>query len=129
MHDCARSVIAQLEDARVRVRGVSRQAFAKLRRGFSAALFDALNGQLLAAATPLIDAHRWHGLRVVAADGSRLQVAILAGCLLGVSSCMRCLTSVLDVIVRTRCRIQPGRSYPRRARTKPHVYAAYRLAC
>jgi hypothetical protein len=39
------------------------------------------------------------------------------------------LRAALDVIVRTRCRIQSGRSYPRPLRTKPHLYAAYRTGC
>ena len=73
------SLFAQLADTRVRQRGASRQAFAKMRRGFSAGLLDALNQRLLAAAQPWIDAHRWHGLRVVAADGSRLRVSTRAG--------------------------------------------------
>ncbi len=54
---------------------------------------------------------------------------ILTGCLLRVSACMDGLTSALDVIARTRCRIQSGRSYPRPPRTKPHVYSAYKLCC
>ncbi len=72
-------LFAQLAHARVRQRGVSRQAFAKTRRGFSAALIDALNQRLLACAAPWIDRHRWHGLRVVAADGSRLSVSTRRG--------------------------------------------------
>lgn len=72
-------LFAQLESSRVRVRGVSRQAFSKLRRGFSAGLIDRLNEKLLACAAPAIDAYRWRGLRVVAADGSRLRVATRQG--------------------------------------------------
>lgn len=72
-------LFAQLGNARVRQRGVSRQAFAKTRRGFSAGLIDALNQRLLACAAPWIDTHRWHGLRVVAADGSRLSVSTRCG--------------------------------------------------
>lgn len=73
------SLFAQLHHSTVRVRGASRQAFAKLRGGFSATLFDALNAHLLTVARPLIDAQRWHGLRVVAADGSRLSVSTRRG--------------------------------------------------
>lgn len=54
---------------------------------------------------------------------------MLTGCLLRVSACLDALTSALDVIARTRCRIQSGRSYPRPPRTKPHVYSAYKLCC
>ena len=54
---------------------------------------------------------------------------ILAGCLLGLHGCLRDLSAALDTIVRTRCRIQPGRSYPRPPRTKPHLYTAYRTVC
>lgn len=55
--------------------------------------------------------------------------SILAGCLLGLRPSLRDLRAALDVIVRTRCRIQTGRSYPRPLRTKPHVYTAYRAVC
>ncbi|MCX7563572.1 transposase [Xanthomonadaceae bacterium XH05] len=58
--------------------GGTQQAFSKARQGFSARLFAAANAHLLAMAQPLIDAHRWHGLRVVAADASRLQVSTRA---------------------------------------------------
>ncbi len=54
---------------------------------------------------------------------------ILAGCLIGVHACLHDLRAALDAIVRTRCRTQPGRSYPRPPRTKPHLYAAYRTVC
>ena len=57
------------------MRGVSAQAFSKARQGFSAQLFERVNEHLLELAAPLVDAHRWHGLRVVAADASRLQVS------------------------------------------------------
>jgi len=62
-----------------RVRECSDRAFAKMRRGFSAQVFGQLNVTLLALARPLIDAHRWHGLRVVAADGSRVRVSTRRG--------------------------------------------------
>lgn len=73
------TLFAQLQHSAVRVRGASRQAFAKLRGGFSATLFDALNAHLLSVVRPMIDAQRWHGLRVVAADGSRLSVSTRRG--------------------------------------------------
>lgn len=72
-------LFAQLHDRRVRQRAVSAQAFSQARRGFSAELFQHANAHLLEWARPLIDAHRWHGLRVVAADASRLQVSTRAG--------------------------------------------------
>lgn len=72
-------VFAQINGSPVRVRGATRQAFAKMRRSFSATVFDAINVRLLRVAQPWIDAHRWHGLRVVAADGSRLCVSTRKG--------------------------------------------------
>ena len=72
-------LFGQLDDAGVRVRGCSDRAFAKARKGLSYTVFEQLNAHLLALATPRIDAHRWHGLRVVASDGSRLQVATRKG--------------------------------------------------
>lgn len=62
-----------------RSRECSDRAFAKTRRGFSAQVFDSLNATLLDLARPLIDTHRWHGRRVVAADGSRLRVSTRRG--------------------------------------------------
>lgn len=73
------TLFAQLHHSTVRVRGASRQAFAKLRGGLAATVFDALNAHLLALALPVIDAQRWHGLRVVAGDGSRLSVSTRRG--------------------------------------------------
>jgi hypothetical protein len=72
-------LFAQASGARVRTRACSDRAFAKARRGVSWQVFDALNADLLRLATPWIDAHRWHGLRVVAADGSRLRVSTRRG--------------------------------------------------
>ncbi len=54
---------------------------------------------------------------------------ILAGCLLRLRHCLDRLAAALDVITRTRCRVQPGRAYPRPPRTKPHTYSAYKLGC
>ena len=68
-------LFAQIQGSAVRVRAVSEQAFSKARQGFSARLFDQANAHLLHLAAPLIDAHRWQGLRVVAADASRIRVS------------------------------------------------------
>jgi hypothetical protein len=72
-------LFAQLAGSSVRMRECTDRAFAKMRRGFSAQVFDHLNSELLDLAQPLVDAHRWQGLRVVAADGSRLQVSTRRG--------------------------------------------------
>jgi hypothetical protein len=76
-------LFAQIDGQPVRTRGVSAQAFSKARMGFSWTVFTQANERLLGLAQPLIDAHRWNGLRVVAADGSRLQVSTRAGAHLG----------------------------------------------
>ncbi len=56
------------------LRLASAQAFSKARQNFSFTAFDQLNAHLLG----LIDSHlvvpRWHGLRVVAADASKMQL-------------------------------------------------------
>ena len=70
---------AQLAASPVRQRQVSAQAFSQARRGFSWTLFTQANDHLLTLARPLIDAYRWHGLRVLAGDGSRLQVSTRTG--------------------------------------------------
>jgi hypothetical protein len=62
-----------------RHRGVSAQAFSKARRGLSAELFELARAHLIALAQPHIDSMRWHGLRLVAADGSRLRVGTRRG--------------------------------------------------
>ncbi len=72
-------VFAQIHQCPVRTRAVSAQAFGKARKGFSWTLLARANDHLLNLARPLIDAHRWHGLRVIAADGSRLGVSTRAG--------------------------------------------------
>lgn len=72
-------LFAQIHGSPVRVRACSDRAFAKARRGFSAQLFEHLNGELLDLAQPLIQTYQWNGLRVVAADGSRLQVSTRRG--------------------------------------------------
>lgn len=54
---------------------------------------------------------------------------ILGGCLLGLSNCIVKLDRTLEIIVRTRCRIQTGRSYPRTAKNKPHAHSNYKLQC
>ena len=61
------------------VRAVSAQAFSKARRGLSAGLFDLARDHLIELAKDHIDTMRWHGLRVVAADASRLRVGTRAG--------------------------------------------------
>ena len=66
-----------------RRREVCDRAFSKARRGFSAQAFDALRAQLLEQLAPRLDAQRWQGLRVVAADASRLRVSTRAGAALG----------------------------------------------
>lgn len=72
-------LFAQTAGSRVRRRGCSDRAFAKARRGLSWQVFDDLNAHLLTLAKPWIDGHRWHGLRVVAGDGSRLRVSTRCG--------------------------------------------------
>lgn len=62
-----------------RRRAVSAQAFSKARRGLSAELFELARAHLIALAQPHIDSMRWHGLRLVAADGSRLRVGTRRG--------------------------------------------------
>ena len=66
------TLFGQLKGMAVRSREVSAQAFSKARKGFSAELFRLAGRHLLALAQPRIDAARWNGLRVVAADASRL---------------------------------------------------------
>ncbi|CAN7551429.1 IS4 family transposase [Paraburkholderia sp. SIMBA_054] len=62
-----------------RVRAVSVQAFSKARRGLSAELFDLACARLIALAKPHIDPMQWNGLRLVAADGTRLRASTRCG--------------------------------------------------
>ena len=72
------TLFGHLKGMAVRSREVSAQAFSKARKGFSAELFRLAGRHLLALAQPQIDAARWNGLRVVAADASRLRVSTRA---------------------------------------------------
>lgn len=56
------------------VRHVSAQAFSKARRHFSHTAFARLNRRLLSLVDELAPSPRWHGLRVVAADASKLRL-------------------------------------------------------
>ena len=71
------TLFGQLKGMAVRSREVSAQAFSKARRVFGGAV-PARRPALLALAQPRIDAARWNGLRVVAADASRLRVSTRA---------------------------------------------------
>ena len=62
------TLFGQLKGMAVRSQEVSAQAFSKARKGFSADVFRLAGRLLLALAQPRIDAARWNGLRVVAAD-------------------------------------------------------------
>jgi len=72
------TLFGQLKGMAVRSREVSAQAFSKARKGFSAELFRLAGRHLLTLAQPRIDAARWNGLRVVAADASRLRVSTVS---------------------------------------------------
>ena len=72
-------LFGQITGEDVGIRACSDRAFAKARRGLSWQALGSLDQTLLRAAAPLIDAHQWHGLRVVAADGSRLRVSTRRG--------------------------------------------------
>lgn len=55
-------------------REVTAQAFSKARKGFSAAVFRALNTPLLHLLETRLSLPRWRGFRVVAADAAKLQL-------------------------------------------------------
>lgn len=69
------SFFGRMQAQPVRVHEVSAQAFSKARNGFSARLFERANEHLLQLVHPHIEASRWNGLRVIAADASRLRVS------------------------------------------------------
>ena len=54
---------------------------------------------------------------------------ILVGCLLVVAGCLRRLPTALAAIAAACVRIQPGRTYPRNPKIKPHTFLAYKLTC
>ena len=70
---------ARLQNTLGRARQASAQALSQARRGFSAELFQHANDHLIATADAAIARHAWHGLRVLAGDGSRLSVSTRAG--------------------------------------------------
>lgn len=65
---------AHLENQADLLRKVSAQAFSKARKGFSAKAFRLLNEQLLSLVETHLPVPRWRGLRIVAADASKLQL-------------------------------------------------------
>ena len=69
------SFFGHLAGSLVRERKVSAQAFSQARKHFSAQLFDRVNQYLHTLVAPHCDRFRWQGLRLVAADGSRLRVS------------------------------------------------------
>ncbi|MCP3721474.1 IS4 family transposase, partial [Paraburkholderia sp. CNPSo 3281] len=73
------SLFGMLGEHGTPTRAVSAQAFSKARRGLSADLFELARARLIALAQPHLDSMRWHGLRLVAADGSRLRVGTRRG--------------------------------------------------
>ncbi|MFM0674593.1 IS4 family transposase [Paraburkholderia sediminicola] len=73
------ALFGQLGDSGTRSRAVSAQAFSKARRGLSAELFELARARLISLAQPHIDSMHWNGLRLVAADGSRLRVGTRRG--------------------------------------------------
>jgi hypothetical protein len=73
------TLFGALGERGTRARAVSAQAFSKARRGLSADLFELARAHLIALAQPHIDSMRWNGLRLVAADGSRLRVGTRRG--------------------------------------------------
>ena len=68
-----------LNGSGARTRAVSAQAFSKARRGLSAELFELARARLISLAHSHIDSMHWNGLRLVAADGSRLRVGTRRG--------------------------------------------------
>jgi hypothetical protein len=56
------------------IREVSAQAFSKARQQFSHLVFSRLNQQLMQLVMQHLDVPRWNGLRVVAADGSKMRM-------------------------------------------------------
>ncbi|WP_133661257.1 IS4 family transposase [Paraburkholderia sp. BL10I2N1] len=73
------ALFGALDERGGRTRAVSAQAFSKARRGLSAELFELARAHLISLAQPHIDSMRWNGLRLVAADGSRLRVGTRRG--------------------------------------------------
>lgn len=117
---------------RLRLEAVSGLTTLALRQDFAAKIVaDNLHGLLGSAAvapepggTTLAPTHRTN--RSYAFGALK---PILAGCLLRVHACLRALADAIRLITRTRCRIQPDRSFPRTSRTKPHAHLAYKLHC
>ena len=56
------------------LRQATAQAFSKVRQNFSHTAFAALNTRLMALVSEHLEMPLWHGLRVVAADASKLQL-------------------------------------------------------
>ena len=68
---------AHLQNRADSVRVVSAQAFSKARYKIKSSVFHAINRKLLSLIEAEIDTPRWHGLRVVAADGSKVRLTVM----------------------------------------------------
>ena len=68
---------AHLQNRADSVREVSAQAFAKARYKISALVFTDINRQLIALVEEHLPIPRWHGFRVVAADGSKVRLTMM----------------------------------------------------
>ncbi len=68
------SFFAHLVNQADLVREVSAQAFSQARKHFSHLAFTRLNQQLIRLIMQHLDVPRWNGLRVVAADGSKMRL-------------------------------------------------------
>jgi len=118
---------------RLRLEAVTGLTHLALQQDFAAKIVADNLHVLLTATPPIVDASDSNMPPIAPTSRPNRTYAIgalrpiLVGCLLRVSACMDALTSALDVIARTRCRIQPGRSYPRPPRNKPHTHSAYKL--
>ena len=128
LHPCSRKHRLRLEAAT----GLTHLAF---QQDFAAKILADNLHRLLTATSPLADARDADTPLAEPINRSNRTYTIgtlkpiRVGCLLRVSACLDALAHALHVIARTRCRVQPGRSYPRPKRTKPHTYSAYKLAC
>lgn len=68
---------AHLRNRADSIREVSAQAFSKARYKISALVFSDVNRQLMALVEEHLSVPRWRGLRVVAADGSKVRLTLM----------------------------------------------------
>lgn len=110
---------------RLRLEATTGLTYLALQQDFAAKIF-ADNLSALLSGTSQTDAISQANTRPNRTYAFGALKLVLAGCLFGIKKAWEALPDTLKAIAQNRCRIQPGRSYPRPRRVKPHLHMSYK---